>query len=330
MPNALREEDLSTLLADLPIDARAVIVDALSPGMEGCGAEEMLTTVAKLRKGRIPSVVVTTLALADALSAIGARMLAHRKIGPAGDEDAAVIAFDVEPEGLVAAGIATKGTPLTEGDVPADARVERGRLLTEAELITLGQRALAEHDIEALLKLGDAVGRATSPRREDVAMLVEIDDALGRVTTTKARHLRLVKEETAEERTVLGVVLEPDIVDSHGDTYSVEEIRQAAHGFVEFFQEFKLQHESPLADGSVRLLESYLLPVACEIAGVALPVGTWLMRVRVVDDALWKAIKDGTLTAFSMGGSAIRRQLSPEELAQRAERSESETAAEAA
>lgn len=322
MPTSLREEDLSSLLSDLPPDARPVIIDALSS--QGMAAGEMLETVAKLRKGRISSVVVTTLALADALSAIGARMLAHRKIGPAADEDAAAVAFDVapEPDGLVAAGIATKGAQLTEGDVPEGARVQRGRLLTEAELITLGQRALAEHDIAALLELGEAVGRAPGTHRED--------HQHARVETTKTRHLRLVKEDEAEERTVLGVVLEPNIVDSHGDTYSVEEIRQAAFGFVEFFQEFKLQHESPLADGSVRLLESYLLPVACEIAGVALPVGTWLMRVRVVDDALWSAIRKGTLTAFSMGGSAIRRQLSPDELAQRADRADTESQAEAA
>lgn len=47
---------------------------------------------------------------------------------------------------------------------------------------------------------------------------------------------RLVKgADPADERYVLGIVLEPEVVDAQGDIYSAEEIRQAAHKFMEEF-----------------------------------------------------------------------------------------------
>lgn len=34
--------------------------------------------------------------------------------------------------------------------------------------------------------------------------------------------------------------------------------------------------------------------------------GTWLLAVRVLSDDLWRRVKDGELTGFSIGGSARR------------------------
>ena len=45
---------------------------------------------------------------------------------------------------------------------------------------------------------------------------------------------RLVKGiDPNDERFVLGIVLEPEVVDAQGDIYSAEEIRAAAHRFME-------------------------------------------------------------------------------------------------
>jgi DNA adenine methylase len=108
-----------------------------------------------------------------------------------------------------------------------------------------------------------------------------------------------------DERFVLGVVLEPEVVDAQGDIYSAEEIRQAAHRFMDEFGGLGLMHRFRV-NGQVKVLESYLAPADVEIGGVRLRKGTWLLAVRILSDELWEQVKDGALTGFSIGGSARR------------------------
>lgn len=117
---------------------------------------------------------------------------------------------------------------------------------------------------------------------------------------------RLLKGiDPSDERFVLGIVLEPEVVDAQGDIYSADEIRQAAHRFMEEFGGLGLMHRLAVND-QVKVLESYVAPVDFEIAGVPVKKGTWLLGVRVLSDELWEQVKDGKLTGFSIGGSARR------------------------
>lgn len=117
---------------------------------------------------------------------------------------------------------------------------------------------------------------------------------------------KLVKGiDPSDERFVLGIVLEPEVVDAQGDIYSADEIRQAAHRFMEEFGGLGLMHRLAVND-QVKVLESYVAPVDFEIAGVPVKKGTWLLGVRVLSDELWEQVKDGKLTGFSIGGSARR------------------------
>jgi site-specific DNA-adenine methylase len=108
-----------------------------------------------------------------------------------------------------------------------------------------------------------------------------------------------------DERFVLGIVLEPEVVDAQGDIYSADEIRQAAHRFMEEFGGLGLMHRMRV-NGQVKVLESFLAPIDFDLAGVAVRKGTWLLGVHVISDELWGQVKDGTLTGFSIGGSARR------------------------
>jgi DNA adenine methylase len=107
----------------------------------------------------------------------------------------------------------------------------------------------------------------------------------------------------ADERFVLGIVLEPEVVDAQGDIYSADEIRQAAHRFMEEFGGLGLMHRMRVND-QVKILESYLAPVGFDIAGVTVRKGTWLLGVHVISDELWGQVKEGALTGFSIGGTA--------------------------
>lgn len=140
---------------------------------------------------------------------------------------------------------------------------------------------------------------AATPRAAEAAPLSD----------TVVKRFAHVRKDGAEERYVLGIVLEPEVVDAQSDIYSAAEIAQSAHTFMEKFRTVGLMHKGSIND-KVKILESYLAPVDFEVDGVPVKKGTWLMAVRVLDDDLWAAVKEGGLTGFSIGGSAVRK---PEE-----------------
>jgi DNA adenine methylase len=107
----------------------------------------------------------------------------------------------------------------------------------------------------------------------------------------------------SDERFVLGVVLVPEDVDAQGDIYSAQEVRNTAHLFMEEYRGLGLMHRHRVND-QVKIVESYVAPGDFEIAGQSIRKGTWLLGVRVLSDALWEQVKDGTLGGFSIGGSA--------------------------
>jgi site-specific DNA-adenine methylase len=117
---------------------------------------------------------------------------------------------------------------------------------------------------------------------------------------------RLIKgTDPGDERFVLGIVLEPEVIDAQGDIYSAEEIRAAAHRFMEDFGGLGLMHRMRV-NGKVKVLESFLAPTDFVLGDLAVKKGTWMLAVRVLDDALWEQVKTGELTGFSIGGSARR------------------------
>lgn len=110
-----------------------------------------------------------------------------------------------------------------------------------------------------------------------------------------------------EQRFVLGIVLEPDVVDSQKDTYSADEVRKTAHKFMAEFQTVGLQHAKNIT-GKAVVVESWIAPVDFDLGGSEGKVkkGTWLMGLHIPDDQIWKAVKDGKLTGLSIGGDAVR------------------------
>lgn len=125
-----------------------------------------------------------------------------------------------------------------------------------------------------------------------------------------SREIPILK--TQEERYVLGVVLEPlkemGLTDTQFDTYSAAEVRQACYKFMEDYGVMGLQHQINVT-GKIKLIENMITRSDEVIDGQPVKAGTWLMGVRVVDDGLWKRVKDGSLTGFSIGGIAQRTPL---------------------
>lgn len=152
----------------------------------------------------------------------------------------------------------------------------------------------------------------------------EKSDALSKETKSKTKkflgcEIQILKADTnaeEDERFVLGVVLEPNDgadeapldPDAQKDIYSAEDIRQTAHMFMADFQQIGLMHEQLISRG-VRILESYIAPVAFEMDGQNVRKGSWLLALRILSDEVWEDIKLGKLTGFSIGGDAVRSKL---------------------
>ena len=110
-------------------------------------------------------------------------------------------------------------------------------------------------------------------------------------------------EDDAPERIVFGIVAEPNEEDTEGDWESAEDIQKALYNFMEGGAIFKMNHAGGAVDA--KLLEAFIAPVDYMIEGESVKKGSWVQALRVDADTFGK-IEDGTLTGFSMAGTAIR------------------------
>jgi DNA adenine methylase len=154
--------------------------------------------------------------------------------------------------------------------------------------------------------VGDQLGGFAAVTKQPAEMLgvPQSDEPQRLIGDALAKQIPVIK--TDEERYVLGIVLEPETLDAQKDIYSAVEIRDAAHRFMEEYRNVGLMHRE-LVNGRVKILESYLAPADFDLAGSRIKKGTWLLAVRILDDDLWRQVKDGEIGGFSIGGSANRQ-----------------------
>jgi len=103
---------------------------------------------------------------------------------------------------------------------------------------------------------------------------------------------------------VYGVVLEPDLVDSQGDTVNAAEVEKAAHRYLSESRMTDTRHDEQKA--AVDVIESYVAPHDMVVAGSPVRKGAWVMGCKVKDMDLWDQIVKKELTGYSIGGRGIR------------------------
>lgn len=172
---------------------------------------------------------------------------------------------------------------------------------SEAPLSKAARQVLAALDAAAV-DLPEGVRISVELADDSEASAPELSASTSAVL---AKSLRLMK--TAEERFVLGVVLEPTKEmgepDSQGDVYSAEAVRLAADKFMAEYQNMGRQHQT-LVNDKVKILRNWIALEDMTINGQRVVAGTWLLGVRVEDDDMWAAVKSGEITGFSIGGYA--------------------------
>lgn len=128
-------------------------------------------------------------------------------------------------------------------------------------------------------------------------------DLVAKYPELAKRDVAAVAKAEDERRYVLGIVLEPDIVDAQGDTYDADTIERAAHIYLARFRNAGLMHNQ-LVNHLVELVESYVAPCDLTVGDRVIKQGTWLAGFVINDDELWAQVKSGALGGLSIGGVA--------------------------
>jgi len=117
---------------------------------------------------------------------------------------------------------------------------------------------------------------------------------------TKSFRVPIIK---GDQQIVYGVVSEPETVDLQGDRISKAEIRKACHKFMQTSQKITKEHEGP---AKADIIESYIAPTDFKCNGQVVKAGSWVMACKIHDKDVWKAVKDGEITGFSIAGQGER------------------------
>lgn len=147
---------------------------------------------------------------------------------------------------------------------------------------------------------------SAQPSDEDAGPEDGADEETSEQTTVEKRIEVSIIKANDEEQTVSGIVLQPEVVDAHGDVMSADVIKESAYNFLQNFNvstKLGLQH-STFPKGKMALVESYVAPNGIVLGAKTVKQGSWIMTVKVLDKELWKKVKDGKVTGFSIGGRA--------------------------
>lgn len=119
---------------------------------------------------------------------------------------------------------------------------------------------------------------------------------------------QILKSESHPDHTfVWGPVLIPEEEDHQGDIIDPVEILEAAHGFMIDSQRPGLQHKVMLRKKDVQIVESGIIRGSdLRFGSTVIPEGTWVVGMRVYKDSLRKAISEGKIGGFSIGGLTKR------------------------
>lgn len=133
------------------------------------------------------------------------------------------------------------------------------------------------------------------------------DEEVNTEDKTEIDSIPIAKAVNEELKQATFVVLVPDEVDLHGDTYSSEEVRKAAHSFNQYCGKANLLHL--VETNSFSFVESYIAPADMVVGETYVKKGSWLAVTQFHDDDVWEGVKSGEYTGLSIGAKAFVQNL---------------------
>lgn len=145
------------------------------------------------------------------------------------------------------------------------------------------------------------------------AALIELfDKYFGGSQESPELKVEVTKALDEEDRKALFVVLEPDVVDLHGDTYTAVEVEKACDNYNEHCRVANLFHQVVTEEATV--VQSFISPASFTTdTGVSVTKGTWLQWWHFPEtetgEALWQGVKSGDINGVSIGAMATAEDL---------------------
>lgn len=111
-----------------------------------------------------------------------------------------------------------------------------------------------------------------------------------------------IKKFVEDKRLAFGEVYVPDVIDTQGDFMTAEVIEQMAYQFLASGKVNKIDTDHDLKENGTVVVESFI----ARPGDPDFQEGAWVMAVHVIDEELWKDVKEGKINGFSMYGKAKR------------------------
>lgn len=116
-----------------------------------------------------------------------------------------------------------------------------------------------------------------------------------------------------EKQIVYGKALVPNRIDFQGDLVTIEDVEESAHNFLMNLQKAYVEL---LTEGSSTTNASeigFMHKIFKGVGGFGYivesyidPEGSWILGTKITDQAVWKMIKEGKITGYSIGGKGVR------------------------
>lgn len=111
-----------------------------------------------------------------------------------------------------------------------------------------------------------------------------------------------IKKRDEEQHTVYGIVYAPDEVDAHGDFATAQTIKQAAYNFMRDRNTDNVDVQHNLIKTDAFVAESWIVQPDAPLFGDN--PGAWAVAIKVENEDIWQAIKDGIIGGISLYGQA--------------------------
>lgn len=114
----------------------------------------------------------------------------------------------------------------------------------------------------------------------------------------------ITKSDHDEQFLFAAIALVPDVIDAQDHGITAEEIEDTAHQFMLDSQAIGADHDQDVFDfgSKLRLVESFIAPVAFSMGGVRVLKGSWVLVIKVLDTGLWQRVKNGEFGGLSIDG----------------------------
>jgi hypothetical protein len=113
------------------------------------------------------------------------------------------------------------------------------------------------------------------------------------------------RSEDEDEQIVTGIVADPENVDSYGQMIEAAVVRKMAHNYMQHHRNLGTDHAKDedgnpiILNEDIVILESWVTREEGVIGGETVPVGAWVLVVRVLNDEIWQRVLDGELNGYS-------------------------------